>query len=372
MFESFLTGLARASRQRKLIALLLVTNILFAAPLTLPIFLLILQTAGGTRAARTLFADKLDFLWLADFINGQFDGFSIISTGALLALLLVVLGAVYLLVNMLFAGGILNVLADEDGRFTMQRFWAGCGAYFARFFRLWCTSLFFYAAVLVIYKLLMIPVNAADRRASAAQPGILKRWAVIVLFLLLLAVVNMIFDYAKIGAVVGDRRRMLRETARAVRFTLRRFAPALSLYLLIAVVGLAVFSLFTWLRSLIPQSSYVALFAAVLLGQLALASRLWTRVAFYAAELDYYRRHAVEEITPEAPSEASPAEETVPVAAAESAPVVSLLLAQSAPPIDEIASQPHDAPAVLYDLSGIEKARAELPEEETAEKDSSR
>lgn len=366
MLESFFTALARASRHWKMVALLLVTNILFAVPLTLPIFLLLLQTTGGTRAAQRMFADKLDFIWLTDLVNEQFAGFSLATMSAQIALLLLALGAAYLLVSMLFAGGILNVLAAEDGRFTLRRFGEGCGAYFGRFFRLWCISLFFYAAAFAVYKLLMMAVNAADSRASAAQPGVIKRWLLLALLLLLLAVINMIFDYAKVGAVIGERRRMFAETARAVRFTRRRLVPALSLYLLVAVVGFLVFALLTWLRSLIPQASSITVLAAILLGQFALAARMWTRVAFYAAASDYYLRHAPKVVPPDV----RPAEKPPVVEAAPPATAVPPLIPPAAPattPGELVTSLQHDAPPVLYVLGSEPAPRADEPEEKTTE-----
>ena len=55
-------------------------------------------------------------------------------------------------------------------------------------------------------------------------------------------------------------------------------------------LGLLIFAIIVWLRNAIPQSSLITVFIATILGQLAIASRLWTRLTIYAAELDLYRR----------------------------------------------------------------------------------
>ncbi|HYE74144.1 MAG TPA: hypothetical protein VEF04_12475 [Blastocatellia bacterium] len=295
MFESFFTGLAQASRQWKMILVLWVTNILLAVPILVPIFLLVLQTAGGTRAAQRMFANKLDVIWVIDLFNERFEGFSLASVGLQIGLLLLAMGGIYLLANMFFAGGILNVLKAEDQQFTMRRFWEGCGAYFGRFFRLWLISLFFYSAALVIYRLIMIFVNEANARASAAGPGIIKRWIALAVLLGLFAFVNMIIDYAKIITVVRDSKQIILSFIQAAKFSLRRLPQAFGLYLLFALVGTGIFLVFTWIRSLIPQASYVALFAATLLGQLATASRMWMRVAFYAGETNFYQLYALQQ-----------------------------------------------------------------------------
>lgn len=52
------------------------------------------------------------------------------------------MGAGYLLLNTLFAGGVIGVINSADGLFTMRKFWGEAGAHFWRFFRLMLISLF--------------------------------------------------------------------------------------------------------------------------------------------------------------------------------------------------------------------------------------
>src|SRR5262249_49189962 len=150
--------------------------------------------------------------------------------GGQMGVLLLVTGFSYLLLNILFAGGILDVFASKEERFAMRRFWAGCGAYFWRFFRLLLISLLFYGAAYFVYFLISKPIDAAAKQAATFTPVFYQRWAAVLLLVLLFTFVNMIFDYAKIGAVVGDRRRMFRETISALRFGVRNFFRAYSLY----------------------------------------------------------------------------------------------------------------------------------------------
>lgn len=292
MFESLFRGLAQASRQWKMILLLLVTNVLLAAPLAVPVFVLVRKTSSGTRAAQRMFADKIDVIWLTDLINWRFEGFSASSVRSQIQLLLLVMGAIYLLTSVFFSGGILQVLNTENQRFTMRRFWEGCGAYFGRFFRLTLISLFFYGGALAIYKVLEISLSLTDARASAEKPGIIKDWLAIGALLAVFAFVNMVVDYAKISTVLNDSRQMIRNFASAAQFSLKRLPQAFGLYVLIALSGTVIFLILLWIRSLIPQASYLTVFAAVLIGQLAIASKMWMRVAFYAGETGFYRIYA--------------------------------------------------------------------------------
>src|SRR5262249_46885836 len=153
----------------------------------------------GTLAAENLLADKLDAVWLIDFVNNQFPGAAIETALLQVGGLLAVMGVCYLLLNTLLAGGVIGVFNSADGWFTMRKFWGEAGAYFWRFFRLALISLIFYGLAVGIYLLLRSPINNAVERASAFESVIYKRWAAMALLALLLAFVNMVFDYAKIG-----------------------------------------------------------------------------------------------------------------------------------------------------------------------------
>src|SRR5215510_11329969 len=112
------------------------------------------------------------------------------------------------------------------------------------------------------------------------------------LLALMLAVVNMVFDYAKIRTVVKDSKGMFREVFRAFRFVFGNFFSAFGLYLAIALAGLVVFLALNYLRWSVNQSSGGGVLLAILLGQMAIAGRMWTRLFFYAAETHLYKKLA--------------------------------------------------------------------------------
>src|SRR5262245_3987359 len=168
MIKSFFSGMSRASRSGKLITLLFLLNILFTLPISIPIFLLLARTSSETLAVDKLVADKIDINWITDLFNQQFAGASLENTAIQVATLALVMGFSYLLANTLFAGGILGVLAS-GGQFTMQKFWACCGEFFWRFFRLMLISLFFYAGVGLIIYLASSLVGRAAAEATAYQ-----------------------------------------------------------------------------------------------------------------------------------------------------------------------------------------------------------
>jgi hypothetical protein len=293
---SFFVGINEASRSWKMILLLLAANLLLSVPPIVPIFLLFFDASGGTLAADRLMADKLDAAWLIDLVNHQFPGAAIETAALQVGALFVVMGVCYLLLNTLLAGGVIGVFNSADGWFTMRKFWGEAGAYFWRFFRLMLISLIFYGVAVGIYLLLRWPINNAAEQASAFESVIYKRWAAMAVLALLFAFINMVFDYAKIGTVAHSDRKsskgMFRETFRAFRFAFRNFLSAFGLYLIIALVGLALFLTLNMFRWSVDQSSAGRVLLAILLGQIAIAGRMWTRLVFYAAETHMYKKLA--------------------------------------------------------------------------------
>jgi hypothetical protein len=296
MIRSFFVGVNEANRGWKMILPMLAANVLLSLTVIVPIFLLVFGTSRRTLAADRLMADKLDAVWFIDVVNRQFPGATIETAALQVGGLFVAIGSCYLLLNILLTGGVIGIFNSDDGVFTMRKFWGESGAYFWRFFRLTLISLIFYGVAVGIYWLLRAPIESAAERASAFESVIYKQWAAMALLALLFAFINMVFDYAKIGTVTHsdrvDRPGMFRETFRAFRFAFRNFFGAFGLYLIIALVGLALFLLFNGLRWRVDQSSAVSVSLAMILGQIVIAARMWTRLVFYAAETHLYKKLA--------------------------------------------------------------------------------
>lgn len=303
MLNALLTGIGSATRNYRLLLLLWVFNLLFTLPLTVPVFVLIQESTSGRPVAQRLSGELLDTAWLIDMVNGQFTEVSLTGLGLTTVFLLLFCGALYLLANLFFAGGILEVLTKP--KFTMRRFWRGGGTFFWRFVRLWLYSLFFYGALLIGHQIVSQALNKAEKQATAEGPAQIRKIILLFVALLLLALVNLAFDYARISTVWRDSRKMWRETVNGWRFALGYVLRTYSLYLLLALIGLALFALFCWLRSSLRQASFFAVVVAFVFGQLAILARVWTRVALYGGQMDLYYRLA---LPPPMPTTAPPME----------------------------------------------------------------
>jgi len=187
------------------------------------------------------------------------------------------------LIWLFLSGGILDRLARARPVGT-PAFFAASGEYFVRFLRLGVVLGFAYFIVFAwVYPYLVSGLYAnwtAD--VGPARDARVPWVALNATFLLLLVGVGIIADFAKVRSVVEDRRSMLGALAASVRFTRRRPLRIVLLYMLNAVVMLAI--VLTWL-SFRGRLAWTLLDVSVTTLLL-----IWTRLAFMASEVVFFQR----------------------------------------------------------------------------------
>jgi hypothetical protein len=199
------------------------------------------------------------------------------------------LGGSYLLIWMFLSGGIIDRYAR--GRPTRAyEFFAACGVYFGRFLRLSAAGvLIYYVLFAYVHPALFDDVyGTLTRDETVERTAFLIRLGLYATFGVLLVLANLVFDYAKVRAVVEDRRSMLGALASSVRFVRRNFAAAATLYLVNGVLFLGILLLYA-LVAPGPDSTGIRLWIGFLISQLYLLARLWARLTFVASETSLFQ-----------------------------------------------------------------------------------
>ena len=199
------------------------------------------------------------------------------------------MGAGYLLLWLFLSGGILDRLA-RNRPIRSHGFFAACGVYFGRFLRLApLIALAYYALFRYVHAWLFDDLYpGVTRELSVERTAFLWRLALYAVFGLLLVAVNMLFDYAKVRAVVEDRRSMIGAVAAAARFLKRNAAAAVTLYFLNGLLFLAVLALYA-LAAPAAGPAGPMMWAGVAVSQLYLAARVWVRLVFLASEVSLFQ-----------------------------------------------------------------------------------
>jgi len=225
----------------------------------------------------------LDMSVMRDFLNLHRDGI-----GAIMQEISWVMLA-YMLINTFLAGGILTVIRDKKDTFVASTFFAGCGAYFLRFLRLF----FIFGVLLVVVLSILGGVlgGIASSISDNASSEITDYWVGAAFFAILLLpamLIIMVADYAKIIVVAHDEHSMLKSAWRSTKLVIRYFFRTFGLELLLVLVPVLLFAIYIWVDLSIGMSSGLTILVMFVLQQLYIVSRAWTKIFFFAGELSLY------------------------------------------------------------------------------------
>jgi hypothetical protein len=293
-------GIRRVNSAPALLAGVWALTLLITLPMAAAMRGLLARHLGTSLAADTA-ASGVNYDWMQEFAD-QAAGLgvtfkpTIIGFGAVLdnfsafvdnverPVVIVAATSIYILLWIFVAGGIIDRYARDRPTHAVG-FFTASGVFFFRFLRLAVLQGFVYVVVFrSIHPLLferlyprLIHDMTVERTAFAVRAGLY------VVFGVLVAACVTVFDYAKVRAVVEDRRSMISASAEAIRFVRRNGSAVAALFFInfgIFAVVVAVYA------AVVPRigDTGVAMWLAIIVGQLYLVARLWVKLVFWASE----------------------------------------------------------------------------------------
>ena len=210
-------------------------------------------------------------------------------------------------------GGIIDRLARQR-RVASVGFFAACGTFFFRFCRLGLLAgVAYWILFATIHGWLFDDLYAfATEDLAVERTAFVIRMALYATFALLLLPINMVFDYAKVRAVVEDRRSMVGAVLAATRFIRRRPGATVGLYLLNGGLFIAVVA--TYALAAPGANDTGSMWLSFGAGQAYVVARLFTKLVFYASQTAFFQSqlaHSEYVATPSAVWPDSPAAEAV-------------------------------------------------------------
>ena len=211
------------------------------------------------------------------------DNLGALADGAPRPAPVVAIGAAYVGVWLFLAGGIIDRYA-RDRATHAYGFFAACGVFFFRFLRLAAGQAIVYGALFwLLHPWLFDRVYPRLVAAeSTAGSAVAVRVAFYLVFGALAAAANLVFDYAKVRAVVEDRRSMAGALAQSLGFVRRNTAAAAALYVADAALLAVAMAAYAALAPGVGRGGLV--WAVLAVGQLFVAVRLWIKLLFWASE----------------------------------------------------------------------------------------
>jgi hypothetical protein len=190
----------------------------------------------------------------------------------------------YILLWVFLAGGIIDRYARERPT-RAHGFFSAAGELFFRFLRLaviqWASYALLFA---VVHRWLfdrLFPQLTRD--LTVERTAFFIRAGLYLVFGLLLAAVNLIFDFTKVRTVIEDRRSVIGAVGAAVRFVRRHAGAAAALY----AMNFAVFLLALVAYAVAAPGARGAgalMWMGFAVGQLYILARLWVKLTFWASE----------------------------------------------------------------------------------------
>ena len=293
-------GIARVNRAPVIIACAFLVTLLSALP-----FSMMMRDALQEHLGNSMMADQVaqgvNVQWWSEFteqagVLGRTFQPGIIGFAAVLDNLsafadaearpspLLWLGACYLLLWLFLSGGVLDRYARARPTRSYEFFMA-CGVYFVRFLRLApFIALAYYLLFAVVHPLLLEQLLAElTRDVTTERTMFFVRLALYAIFGTVLVIVSIVFDYAKVRAVVEDRRSMIGAIVAGARFARRHAAAVATLYLLTACLFVALLFVYA-IAAPGAGSTGAGVWLGIAIGQLYLLGRLWIRLVFFASE----------------------------------------------------------------------------------------
>ena len=256
---------------------------------------------GRSLAAESA-ATGVNFDWWNEFLNqaagvGQSFVPAIIGFAAVLKNLsgvadaerlpIVIAAAVsaHALLSLFLLGGVLDRLA-RDRAIGASGFFAACGVYFVRFTRLGAIAVAVYWVLFAQLHPWLFDdmLDLLTRDLTVERTAFTYRLLLYALFFAVVLMINMVFDYAKVRAVVEDRRSMIGALVAGARFVRRNRGAAVGLYALNSLVFLAIIGLYALIA---PGGASSA--GGFAIGQLYIVARVAVRLLFAGSQIALFQ-----------------------------------------------------------------------------------
>jgi hypothetical protein len=279
---AFWSGLGRAWRRKRMLALYWFFHTLCAMGAALPLMAAAVPQLGRSRLGDELLR-QFDLAWLAEISAAAGEAAApAVIFAALVAAATLLLGAVFL------AGGAAPLLAREEEPYSPEEFWRNAGRNFWPYLRLSLYSLVLYAAAFAAAGLLTRGAEALWGEGLEAKPLALAGYARLALLVVLFGLVSTAMDFAKVRLALSGTRQSLRACLGSVRLAWRNPGVVFWLWACFAAAAAAAAYAFVELAARLETRGTAWVAPLVLLQQAYVLARIWLRFAAWgaAAELD--------------------------------------------------------------------------------------
>jgi len=263
------TGIERSIRNWRLWIAVYVFNLAFAAILTLPFAEILARDISRSLVGRELLTG-FNYRWFVDFvtINGEFFRNLLPQ--------IIFLFAAYLIMEIFFAGGFYS---SSCGKAEMK-----FGDFLAKgsiyFFPIFVVTAIECAVLFLLYLTFRYQLSVTTYQLSA---------------MVLFVVTNLLSDFVR-AAVVVDDDRFWRKVKRGLNFTVKHPISTVGVYLCCLSISSLTVALYLAFHSINDSTTAAGVLAEIIVAQIFILLRIFSKVIFYAGEAVLYKENQIEVI----------------------------------------------------------------------------
>ncbi len=208
--------------------------------------------------------------------------------------LLLGIAAAYMLAQVFLSGGVLSVLRQAQGRWTVRGMLHASGFYFGRFVRVWILMMLAAAILFAAYGPLARWADGQAREAvseAAAAAWLLGRHAVLLLALIFLHVLG---TYARVIIVLEERSSAALAVLSGLAFALTHLLATVAVAGAMAILFVLALNLWQAFDQAWTTLGFRTQLVTLLAMQALVFARIALRVALAGALMDLCRRHTAE------------------------------------------------------------------------------
>jgi len=312
MLRSLGDGFRGLARNYGLVLVVLASNLALALVLAVPFAGVLRQDLAHTGASSAMMYG-FDYDWWARF-DGQARGFAasfapdLTGTGFALRNLdlllrgalpgglfsggggadgaILGLGALYWLLQVFLAGGLVSVFRAPAGGWTFRGLVHASGFYFGRLLRVSLLALAAAGLVFAAYAPLARWTDGLAREAVSERTALALLLGRSALLLAALAAVHMVSSYAKVIVVCEERLSAALAVLSSAGFCARNLLPAAGQYAVVLALALALLGAFGWLDARLAVSGWKSQLLALALFQAFVAARIALRLGLLAGQVE--------------------------------------------------------------------------------------
>lgn len=281
MFKSLKKGFGLFRTHKRIAAIYYLANLVPGILVTIPVWASLNRFAGNSLMGQKL-AGPFDMDFLFEYLHYNKGIFSTVPA------LVTVVFILYGFLSLFLSGGVFSTYHNSKS-YQAGLFWQGAGKYFGRYLRL----LVFVMAVYFLLSGVQFAVSGLRKLVFGDDPyqyiSYYGNWLRLGLMFLGVIIVFLIFDYARIDAVLNNERRMLLSLWRGIRFTFTNFTRTFGLALSILLMGVVALLVYNLVAGFFKAPSSWAVISLIIMQQFYLVIKIGLKLLLYASELSLYK-----------------------------------------------------------------------------------